>query len=153
MYLYHGVRGDVPEEDYTLPLGVADVKRPGTDVTVVATGLMMHRTLNAAKELSKEGIEVEVIDPRTVAPLDEGTILSSVNKTGRLIIVHEGWKNGGISGEIAARVAEAGFHDLKSPIVRVGAPHMPFPFAAAFQKAFVPDEQKIKETVRKVLAE
>jgi len=96
---------------------------------------------------------VEIVDPRTLAPLDEETILASLKKTGRLVVVHEGWKSGGMSGEIAARVAENGFRDLKSPIIRVGAPHIPFPFAVAFQKAFVPDEQKIKEAIRKVLAD
>ena len=152
MYLYHGVRGEIPDEEYTVPLGVADIKREGKDVTVVATALMMHRSLNAARDLSKEGIEVEVVDLRTLAPLDEQTILASVKKTGRLVIVHEGWKIGGFSGEISAQVAEQGFGFLKAPIVRVGAPHIPFPFSMPFQKAFVPDEQRIKEALRTVLA-
>jgi len=151
MYLYHGIRGEVPEEDYTVPIGVAEVKRPGKDVTVVTAALMMHRTMNVAKELSKEGIEVEIVDPRTLAPLDEETILASLKKTGRLVVVHEGWKTGGVSGEISARIAEDGFRYLRGPIVRLGAPHMPFPFAMPFQKAFVPDEPRIKEAIRKAL--
>jgi len=152
MYLYHGIRGEVPEEDYSVPIGVAEVKQPGRDVTVVATALMMHRSLNAARDLSKEGIEVEVLDLRTLVPLDEKAILASVKKTGRLVIVHEGWKVGGFSGEISAQVAEQGFGYLKAPILRVGAPHIPFPFSVPFQKAFVPDEQRIKEAIQKVLA-
>jgi len=152
MFLYHGIRGEVPEEEYTVSIGVAEVKRPGKDVTVVATALMMHRSLNVARDLSKEGIEVEVLDPRSLAPLDENAILESLKKTGRLVIVHEGWKTGSVSGEISARIAENGFRDLKAPIVRVGAPHIPFPFSVPFQKAFVPDEQKIKEAILKVLA-
>jgi acetoin:2,6-dichlorophenolindophenol oxidoreductase subunit beta len=152
MYLYHGLRGEVPEEDYTVPLGVAEVKRPGRDVTVVATALMLHRAMNVAGELSKEGIEAEIVDPRTLAPLDMETILLSLKKTGRMVVVHEGWKTGSVSGEIASRVAEDGFHHLKAPVIRVGAPHMPFPFAMAFQKAFVPDEAKIKEAIYRVMS-
>jgi pyruvate dehydrogenase E1 component beta subunit len=151
MYLYQGIRGEVPDEDYAVPIGVAEVKRAGKDVTVVATAWMMHRSLNVARELSKVGIEVEVVDPRTLAPLDLETILGSVKKTGRLVIVHEGWKTGGLSGEIAAEVAEGAFGSLKAPIIRVGSPSMPYPFALPFQKAFVPDEGRIKEAIRKAL--
>lgn len=153
MYLYQGIREEIPDEEYTTPLGVADVKREGKDATVVTTALMVHRSLSAAKELSKnEGIEVEVVDLRTLAPLDKTTVLNSVKKTGRLIIVHEAWKTGGFGGEIAALVAEEEFKDLRAPIVRIGAPHVPVPSSIPFQKMFVPDEQKIVEAVHRVLA-
>jgi pyruvate dehydrogenase E1 component beta subunit len=148
----YGVRGEVPETEYTIPLGVADVKRNGRDVTLVATALMIHRSLQAAETLSKEGIEVEVVDPRTLAPLDKGTLLASVRKTGRLVVVHEAWKIGGIGEGVAAMVAEEGFRDLKAPIVRVGAPHIPIPFSPALGEAFLPGEEQIIQAIRKVTA-
>jgi pyruvate/2-oxoglutarate/acetoin dehydrogenase E1 component len=153
VYLYHALRGEVPAEEYTIPLGVADIKKEGKDVTVIATAMMVDRALRAAKNLrEKEGIEVEVLDLRTLVPLDKNAILTSVKKTGRLVIVHEAWKTGGWGGEIAALISEEGFKDLKAPIVRMGAPHVPIPYSLPFQKAFVPDEQKIKEAIHKVLA-
>jgi len=148
----YGVRGEVPEKEYTIPIGTADVKRKGKDVTVVATGLMVHRSLKAAEELSKEGIEIEIVDPRTLAPLDKPAILASVKKTGRLVVVQEAWKIGGIGEGIASLVAEEGFRDLKGPIVVVGAPHIPIPFSPPLEKLFLPDEQKIIGGIRKVMA-
>jgi len=150
-YLFHGTRGDIPEEEYLVPLGVADVKREGRDVTVVATGLMVHRALNVANALSKEGISVEVLDLRTIAPLDQEAILSSVKKTGRLVVVHEAWKIGGIGGEVAGLVSEKAFKDLKSPILRVGALHVPIPLTASLSEMVVPDEEKIMKAIREVL--
>jgi pyruvate dehydrogenase E1 component beta subunit len=150
-YLFHGMRGDIPEEEFLIPLGVADVKREGRDVTVVATGLMVHRALNVANALSKEGINVEVLDLRTIAPLDQEAILSSVKKTGRLVVVHESWKIGGIGGEVAGLVAEKAFRDLKSPIVRVGASHVPLPHTASLAAMVVPDEERITSAIREVL--
>lgn len=148
----YGIRGEVPEKEYTIPIGVADVKREGRDVTVVATALMVHHSLSAAQDLSKGGIEVEVVDPRTLAPLDKATILASVKKTGRLVVVHEAWKIGGIGQGVAAMVAEEGFRYLKGPVVCVGAPHTPIPYSPALEKLFLPDERKITEAIRRVLA-
>ena len=152
MNLYHGIRGEIPDEDYTVPLGAADVKREGKDVTVVATAMMVHHSLDAAEELSKEGTEVEVVDLRTVAPMDKETVLSSVKKTGRLVVVHEAWKFGGSGGEVAAMVAEEAFEDLRAPIVRVAPPHIPIPFSAPLNKMYLPDKERVMEAVRKALA-
>lgn len=153
MGLLHSRREDVPDDDYVIPIGVADIKRHGRDVTLVATALMLHRALGAAEQLAKEdGVEVEVIDPRTIHPLDTQTILASVKKTGRLVVVHEAWKNGGSGAEIAAVVAEHGFADLKAPIVRVAPRHTPIPFSLPLEKLFIPDQDSIAAAVRRVLA-
>ena len=153
MGLLHARREEVPDDAGPIPLGLADVKRPGRDVTLVATALMLHRSLKVAEQLARdEGIEAEVIDPRTIVPLDQATILASVRKTGRLVIVHEAWKTGGSGAEIAAIVAEGAFADLKAPIVRVAPRHLPVPFSPPLEKIFVPDDGAIAEAVRKVLA-
>jgi pyruvate dehydrogenase E1 component beta subunit len=143
---------EVPEGEYSIPLGKAEVKREGRQVTVAATGIMVQRALNAAEALSKEGKSVEVLDLRTLAPLDEETILSSVRKTGRLVVVHEAWKIGGIGGEVVSLVAEKAFRHLKAPILRVGALHIPIPASLPLEKMFLPDEQKIAKAVRTVLS-
>ena len=148
----HGTEAEVPDEDYVVPLGVADVKRPGTDVTIVATGLMLQRALKASEQLAAEHkIEAEVVDPRTICPLDEATILSSVRKTGRLVIVHESWKTGGSGAEIAATVAEYGFWDLKAPIVRIAPRNIPIPYSPPLESVFIPDEQRIVDGVLRAL--
>jgi pyruvate dehydrogenase E1 component beta subunit len=152
MNIYHAIREEIPDEEYTIPLGVADIKRKGRDVTVVASAMMVHHSLEAAEALSKEGVEAEIVDLRTLAPLDEETVLSSVRKTGRLVVVHETWKFGGPGGEVAALVAEEAFDALKAPIVRVAPPHVPIPFATSLNKMYLPDSEKIKEGIRKVLA-
>lgn len=153
MGLLHARREEVPDEDYLVPIGVADIKRPGHDVTAVASALMLHRTLSVAERLAKEdGIAVEVIDPRTIHPLDKETILQSVRKTGRLVVVHEAWKTGGSGAEIAAMVAEEGFSDLKAPIVRVAPRQMPIPFSLPLEKLYIPDEASIASAVQRVLA-
>jgi len=151
MNLYHRNREEIPEDEYTIPLGVADIKREGRDATVVATAMMVHHSLDAAQDLSKEGIEVEVVDLRTVAPMDKTAILASVKKTGRLVVVHEAWKFGGSGGEVAAMVAEEAFGDLKAPIVRVAPPHIPIPFSTPLNKMYLPDKQKIVGAIKKVL--
>ena len=152
MGLQHARRAEVPDEDYVVPLGVADVKRPGTDVTIVATALMLQRALKAAEQLAAEHkIEAEVIDPRTICPLDMATILSSVRKTGRLVIVHESWKTGGSGAEIAATVAEDGFRDLKA-IVRVAPRSIPIPHSLPLESLFIPDEQRIVDGVLRALS-
>jgi pyruvate dehydrogenase E1 component beta subunit len=152
MNIYHSTAEEIPEEEYVIPLGKADVKREGQEVTVVATGMMVHHALSAAESLSKEGRSVEVLDLRTVAPLDEEAILSSVRKTGRLVVVHEAWKTGGIGGEVGSLVAEKAFKYLKAPIVRVGALHIPIPASLPLEKMFLPDEKKITRAIQEVLS-
>jgi len=147
--------GDVfkpaPEEEYTIPFGVADIKRAGEDVTIVATSLMVHKSIKAAEELQKEGISVEVIDPRTLVPLDKKTILNSVKKTSRLVIATEDELSCGVSSEISAIVAEHGIFDLSAPIRRVAVADTPIPFAPVMEKAVIPDEKRIIEAVRSVM--
>jgi pyruvate dehydrogenase E1 component beta subunit len=144
--------GEVPEESYTIPIGKADIKREGKDVTVVATGLMVGRALSAAEKLSSEQISVEVLDPRSLLPLDEESILNSVKKTHRLVIVHEEVKFAGSGAEIAAMVAEKAFDYLDAPILRVAAPFCPVPFSSKLEAEFVPSEEKIIQAVKTVVA-
>ncbi|OGB96649.1 MAG: hypothetical protein A3G35_17630 [candidate division NC10 bacterium RIFCSPLOWO2_12_FULL_66_18] len=151
MYLYHGVRDVVPDGEHLVPIGRAEVKRPGKDVTVAATAWMVHRALQAAHQFAAEGIEVEVLDLRTLAPLDTATLLASVRKTGRLVVAHEAWKIGGLGAEVAATVAEQAFGSLRAPIVRVGAPHTPVPAHPTIRRAFLPDAQGIADAVHAVM--
>jgi pyruvate dehydrogenase E1 component beta subunit len=151
--LLYKTKGDVPEEQYSIPIGKADVKRKGTDVTIVATSIMVHKALEAAAELEKEGIDVEIVDPRTLVPLDEETIIESVKKTGRLIVVHEAVKRGGFGGEIASMIAESeAFDYLDAPIKRLGGLSIPIPYNPNLEKAAIPQVPDIiaavKETVR-----
>ncbi len=150
---YRLVRGEVPEQNYTLPLGVADVKRPGENVTVVTYGLMLHYCLEAAEEVSAEGIDVEVIDLRSLRPLDKGTVLESVKKTGKLLIVHEDNITGGIGAEIAALAADEAFEYLDGPVTRVCGPDVPtMPFAQSLEDAYMPNTEKIAQALRKQAA-
>jgi pyruvate dehydrogenase E1 component beta subunit len=149
--MLYGTEGEVPEESYAIPLGKADIKRKGTDVTVVATLAMVPKSLAAAEELAKDGISVEVIDPRTLTPFDEETILESVRKTHRLVVVTEEVGHAGSSAEIAARVAEKAFDYLDAGIYRVTAPFSPVPFSPVLEQAFIPNEAKIIDAVRAVL--
>ncbi len=142
--------GDVPQEQYEVPLGVAEVKRPGSDVTIVATSYMVHEALKAAEELAGRGIEAEVIDPRTLLPLDMDTILKSVRKTHRVVIAHEAVKFCGVGAEIAAQVAETAFDALEAPPLRVAAPFCPVPFSAPLEEAYLPNAQKIIDAVSSV---
>jgi pyruvate dehydrogenase E1 component beta subunit len=146
--LLYGKKGEVPEAEYLVPLGKADVKRPGESVTIVATGLMVDRALAAALTLAAEGISAEVIDLRSIQPLDEETILASVEKTGRLVVVHEAPVRGGFGGEVAAVVANKGLGYLDAPIQRVGAPWTPVPFGKVLVDAYVPKEIDIIQAVR-----
>ncbi len=134
----YNLKGEVPEEEYLVPIGKADIKRQGTDVTIVATGIEVTFALEAAKILEEEGISVEVIDPRTLSPLDIDTILSSVEKTGKLLITHVAVKQCGIGAEIAAEVAEKGFFSLDAPIKRLGAAFTPVPYNSALETAHFP---------------
>ena len=146
--LLYGKKGEVPEGDYIVPIGKAEIKRPGDAVTVVASGLMVDRALGAARTLAEEGISAEVIDLRSVQPLDEETILASVEKTGRLVIVHEAPVRGGFGGEIAAVVANKGLGFLDAPIERVGAPWTPVPFGQLLVDVYVPKADDIIRAIR-----
>jgi len=149
--LYVGAGGPVPEALYAIPLGKADIKRAGTDVTVVATMAMVPRALTAAQQLEREGISVEVIDPRTLHPLDEETILNSVRKTNRLVIAHEAVRRGGFGAEVAALVQERAFDHLDAPIARVGALDAPIPYNDELERAVIPSIERIVEAIRGVL--
>ena len=146
-----GLKGEVPEKEYTIPLGEADVKREGSDVTVIATMLMTHRALAAAEKLKAKGIDVEVIDPRSLAPLDKETIFKSLKKTGKLVIMVEEPKAGSSASEIAAVVVEEAFDLLKAPIKRVCAPDTAIPFTPALEKVWMPDEDKLIKAVTEIM--
>ena len=149
--LYSRLKGLVPEEEYLVPLGKADIKRRGEDLTIIATGAMVHQALAAADILGQEGIKAEVLDPRTLVPLDRQAILESVEKTGRVVIVHEAPKTGGIGGEIAAVIAEEAFYSLDAPIQRVGAPFTPVPAHPILEKFYLPNAEKIVAAARELL--
>jgi pyruvate dehydrogenase E1 component beta subunit len=146
----YAVEGEVPETDYTIPFGQADVKRSGGDVTLVAYSYMVTKALAAAEQLAREGIEAEVIDLRTVDPLDEETILASVTKTHRLVIVQEVWRKCSVSSEVAAIVAEKALDYLDEPILRVTARDVPVPFAPVLEEYVLPSEARIVEAVRQI---
>lgn len=149
--LLYKTKAQVPEQPYSIPLGEADVKRKGSDITVVATAIMVHRALEAASILEKEGIDIEVVDPRTLVPLDEDCILQSVQKTGRLLVVHEAVKRSGYGAEIASIVAEKGFSYLKAPIRRLGGHAVPIPNNKKLERAAVPQTEDIVQTVKELL--
>jgi pyruvate/2-oxoglutarate/acetoin dehydrogenase E1 component len=148
-------KGPVPEDDYTIPFGQADVKREGTDVTVVALAWLVHEALAAAEELAREGISVEIVDPRTLVPLDTGTIRRSVQKTGRLVIADEAGPTAGFSAEIAAVASEdaATFVRLKAPVKRVCALQVPIPYSPILESPVFPDRKRIIAAIREVLQE
>ena len=148
--LLYNEKGPVPEEEYLIPIGKADVKREGKDVTIVATSRMVLMALKASEILAKEGIEAEVIDPRTLVPLDEEAILQSVKKTGKLVVVHEACKRSGYGAEIAAMVCEKAFCDLDAPIKRVAAPNCPIPFSPKLENYVIPNEQSILKGVKEL---
>jgi len=141
--LYY-TEGEVPEELYSIPFGKGEVKREGKDLTIVALSSMVGKALRAAEDLAKNGIDVEVVDPRTLVPLDEAIIFDSVKKTGRLLVADEGHKRCGIGAEIAATVSEKAFDYLDAPILRVAAPDVPVPFSHPLEEAYIPDEEDIK---------
>lgn len=147
----YGMKGEVPEGNEGIPLGVADVKREGEDVTVVALSRMVANSLQAADQLSAEGIELEVIDPRTLSPLDEDTILNSVAKTHRLVIVDEDNPRCSAATDIAAMVADKGFDSLDAPIKLVTAPHTPVPFSPTLEAEYVPSPERIADTIREIV--
>ncbi len=146
------MKGPVPEEEYLIPFGKADIKRHGKDVTIVATSRMVHESLKAAEELSKEGVEAEVIDLRTLVPWDKETVLNSVKKTHRLVIAHETWKRAGWGAEIAAVVQEEAFGYLDAPILRVGARNVHIAFSPCLQNYIIPNKDTVIEAVRRCLS-
>ncbi|WP_066160098.1 alpha-ketoacid dehydrogenase subunit beta [Halalkalibacter krulwichiae] len=148
--MLYGLKGEVPDEEYVVPFGKANIVRKGTDVTIVALGQMVNKAKSVTKQLEQQGISAELIDPRTITPLDKDTIVNSVAKTGRLVIVHEAVKTGGVGAEIAALVQEEVFDYLDAPIQRVAAPFTPVPYSKPLENYFLPDEQKIIEAVKKV---
>jgi pyruvate/2-oxoglutarate/acetoin dehydrogenase E1 component len=149
--LLYPLKGMIPEEEYTVPFGKADVKREGKDVTIFATMFMVHKALAAAEQLSKSGISAEIVDPRTLTPLDKMTILASVKKTGRMVIVSEDCKTAGVSAEIAAVVAEEALDYLDAPIKRVAEPDTPIPFSPSLENFVIPDENRIIKAVKEII--
>ena len=146
-----GTKGPVPEEIYEIPLGQANTVRSGRDATVIAVGRMVVEAMTAAEELAKSGAEVEVIDVRTVQPLDSRTILDSVRRTNRAVVVHEAVTFGGIGAEIAAQIQEEAFDYLDAPVLRLGAPFSPVPFSPVLERAYIPDSSRIAAGVRRLL--
>jgi len=146
--MMYKLKGPVPEEDYTIPFGVADVKREGQDITIVATSSMVQVALGAAEMLEKVGLSAEVIDPRTTWPLDEKTLAESAKKTSRAIVVDEGYGRYGVTGEIASVIAEGAFYSLDAPVKRMGAMHVPIPFSPPLEDMTVPTEQMVFEAAR-----
>jgi pyruvate dehydrogenase E1 component beta subunit len=149
--MLYGVKGEVPEGNEGIPLGLADIKREGSDVTVVAMSRMVHEALVAAEDLAGEGIEVEIVDPRTLSPLDSQTILDSVAKTHHLVVVDEDNPRCSMATDIAALVADEGFDTLDAPIKRVTAPHTPVPFSPPMEQFYIPSAERIADTIRSIL--
>jgi acetoin:2,6-dichlorophenolindophenol oxidoreductase subunit beta len=149
--MMYTLKGDVPEGEHVVPLGVAEVKREGDDLTVIATSSMVQVALAAADELARDGIAVEVVDPRTIAPLDRETLVASAKKTGRVIVVDEGHQSYGASAELAAVVAEAAFWHLDAPVTRLGAMDVPIPFSPVLEDETVPTPERVAEAAKRLL--
>ncbi|HJY87168.1 MAG TPA: alpha-ketoacid dehydrogenase subunit beta [Candidatus Acidoferrales bacterium] len=149
-FLYRRIKEELPEDNYTVPLGQAVVRREGRDLTIVSYAAMMHTSLEAAELLAKEGIEAEVIDLRTLLPLDKETLLASVRKTNKLLVVHEDTRTGGIAGEIAAIVCEEAFEDLDGPVRRVTSLDTPVPFAPPLEERFLPNAASVAAAAREL---
>jgi len=151
-FLYSRLKGPVPEGEHLIPLGKGDIKREGKDVTIIAWGAVLHEALAAAASLEKEGIQAEVLDPRTLLPLDKEIILESVKKTSRVVIVHEAPTFGGFGGEIGAMIAEEAFYSLDAPIKRVGAPFTPVPVSPILERFYIPSAERIAKAAKETLA-
>lgn len=149
----YSLSGEVPDGYYTIPLGKADIKKEGSDITIVAIGKQVHTALSAAEELAKKGLEVEVVDPRSLSPLDEEAILSSVAKTNRLIVIDEANPRCNMATDIAALVADKGFDMLDAPIKRITAPHTPVPFSPVLEDLYLPSPQKVIEVVSELMGD
>ena len=149
--LLYKTKGPVPEEQYTIPLGEAEIKREGKDLTIIATAVMVQRSLEAAEELANEGIDVEIVDPRTLRPLDKETLINSVKKTGKVLIIHEAVKTSGIGGEFAAVIAESeAFGYLEAPIMRLAGKEIPIPYNRNLEYHAVPQLENIIEKAREL---
>jgi pyruvate dehydrogenase E1 component beta subunit len=148
--MMYRLEGPVPDDDYTIPFGVADVKREGRDVTLVATSSMVHVALGAAEELARIGIEAEVIDPRTLVPLDRDTLIRSAQKTSRAIVIDEGYERYGITAELASLIAEGAFYYLDAPVRRLGARDVPVPFSPPLEDLTIPDKQRVFDVAREL---
>jgi pyruvate dehydrogenase E1 component beta subunit len=148
---YRKVKGPVPDDDYVIPFGVADVKRQGTDITLIALSSMVQVALGAAKMLEEVGISAEVVDPRTTWPLDEKTMVESVKKTSRCIVIDEGYFRYGITGELASTIQEQAFFDLDQPVRRLGAMHVPIPFSPSLEDVTVPSERQVFDLARQMV--
>ena len=147
---YTKVKGPVPDGEYTIPLGVADVKRSGRDITLVGTSSMVQVALGAAAMLESVGVDAEVVDPRTLWPLDEARLIESVKKTSRCIVIDEGYGRYGVTGELASVISEGAFYDLDGPVRRLGAMHVPIPFSPPLEDATVPTAQQVFELARRM---
>ena len=150
-YLYRRIKDDVPEEDYVVPLGKAAVRREGTDLSIITFGAMVYTALEAAKTLSDEGVQTEVIDLRSLAPLDRDAVLESVAKTSRALLLHEATLTGGIGGELAAIISEHAFEYLDAPVMRVASADTPVPYAPTLESAFLPSAAKVVEAAKKLV--
>ena len=149
--LLYNTKGEVPEEPYTVPLGVADVKREGTDVTIISYSRMVLVALTAAEELAKDGIQAEVVDLRSLRPLDMDTVLESVMKTNRAVVVEEGWKTGGFGAEIVSSIMTDAFDYLDAPVQRVAGEEIPMPYNRAMEQAAIPSPEKVIQAVRSII--
>ena len=150
-YLYRRIKDDVPEDDYVVPLGKAAVRREGQDLSIITFGAMVHTALEAAKTLADDGVEAEVIDLRSLAPLDRDAVLESVAKTSRALLLHEATLTGGIGGELAAIISEHAFEYLDAPIMRVASADAPVPYAPQLESAFLPNAAKVVEAAKKLV--
>ena len=146
--LYRRIKEDLPEDDYLVPIGKAKVFREGRDLSIITYGAMLYVARDAAEELDREGISVEIIDLRTLLPIDEETVLESVKKTSKAILLHEATLTGGIGGEVAARIAESAFEYLDGPVVRIASPDAPVPYSAPLEQAYLPDVKRVTEKAR-----
>ncbi|MGH7571353.1 MAG: alpha-ketoacid dehydrogenase subunit beta [Gemmatimonadota bacterium] len=151
-FLYRRIKEELPAEEYLVPLGEARIARPGTDLSIITYAAMLHVALEASEALAEDGVEVEVVDLRTLVPLDEETVLTSVAKTGKAIVLHEAPRTGGFGGEIAATIAEKAFEYLEAPIVRVTAPDTPVPYSPPLEEHYLPGRDDVLQASRKLLA-
>ncbi len=151
-YLYRRIKGRVPADDYAVPIGKAEVKREGTDVSVITYGSMVHPAFVVANRMSAKGISVEILDLRSLLPLDREAILATARKTGKVVVAHEATRTGGVGGEVAAIIAESAFDRLDGPILRVTAPDTPVPFSAPLEEAFLPNTDRLAAAVERLAA-
>jgi 2-oxoisovalerate dehydrogenase E1 component beta subunit len=152
-WIYRRIKEVVPEDpDFLIPLGSADVKRAGSDVSVISYGMMVHQALEAAENLAQEGMDVEVVDLRSIQPLDTEAILASVTKTSRAVVLYESHRFLGTGAEVAAVIAEEAFESLDAPVVRIAPPNVPVPFSPALEDAYLPQVSDIEDAVRKLSA-